>query len=112
VKFGTHSFSEVGRIGHSFDDGVKWMPDCVKSHIKGETNVHNEVPGPLFRPNGASLIMSSRISCIRLGPNLSPHAPNDSPIVGNVLYPLIYFYYFFFFIHYLGFEFCYCVSTT
>jgi WD repeat-containing protein 21A len=94
VKFGTHSFSEVGRIGHNFDDGVKWMPDCVKSHIKGETNVHNEVPGPLFRPNGASLIMSSRISCIRLGPNLSPHAPNDSPIVGNVLYPLIYFYFF------------------
>ncbi|WJX28028.1 hypothetical protein P8452_16796 [Trifolium repens] len=83
---GSLSFSEVGRIGHNFDDGVKWMPDCVKSHIKGETNVHNEVPGPLFRPNGASLIMSSRISCIRLGPNSSPHAPNDSPIVGNVLF--------------------------
>ncbi|XP_024631487.1 uncharacterized protein [Medicago truncatula] len=83
---GSLSFSEVGRIGQNFDDGVKWMPDCVKSRIKGKTDEHNEVPGPLFRPNGATLIMSSRISCIRLGPNVSPHAANDNPIVGNILF--------------------------
>lgn len=62
------------------------MPDCVKSRIKGKTDGHNEVPGPLFRPNGATLIMSSRISCIRLGPNVSPPAANDNPIVGNILF--------------------------
>lgn len=107
MKFGTHSFSEVGRIGQNFDDGVKWMPDCVKSRIKGKTDGHNEVPGPLFRPNGASLIMSSRISCIRLGPNVSPHAANDSPIVGNALYPLINFSFI-----YLGFRFCYYPIST
>ncbi|XP_004488222.2 uncharacterized protein [Cicer arietinum] len=83
---GSLSFSEVGRIGQNFDDGVKWMPVCVKNHIKGNTDVPSKVPGPLFRPNGASLLMSSRISCLRLGPNLSPHAVNDSPIVGNALF--------------------------
>lgn len=103
MKFGTRSFSEVGRIGQNFDDGVKWMPVCVKNHIKGNTDVPSKVPGPLFRPNGASLLMSSRISCLRLGPNLSPHAVNDSPIVGNALYPLFIFHSFI----YLGFTFCY-----
>lgn len=62
------------------------MPNCVKSHVEGKADEHNEVPGPVFRPNGASLLMSSRISCIRLGPKCSPHAVNDGPIAGQALY--------------------------
>ncbi|XP_061356559.1 uncharacterized protein LOC133300983 isoform X2 [Gastrolobium bilobum] len=80
------SFSEVGRVGQYFDGGVKWMPNCVRNYVKGKTDEHNEVPGPVFRPNGASLFMSSRISCIRLGPKCSSHAANDDPIVGHVLF--------------------------
>ncbi|CAL5184442.1 unnamed protein product [Lathyrus oleraceus] len=83
---GSLSFSEVGRIGQNFNDGVKWMPYCMKSNIKGKEDGHSKVPGPLFRHNGASLHMSSRISCIRLGPNLAPHVASDSPIVGNALF--------------------------
>lgn len=99
MKFGTRSFSEVGRIGQNFNDGVKWMPYCMKSNIKGKEDGHSKVPGPLFRHNGASLHMSSRISCIRLGPNLAPHVASDSPIVGNALYPLIYLFIIHAFIH-------------
>ncbi|KAK7303833.1 hypothetical protein RJT34_14750 [Clitoria ternatea] len=86
---GSLSFSDVGRVGHYLDGGVtgvKWMPDCVKNYAKGKTVEHNEVPGPLFRPNGASLHISSRISCIRLGPKCSSLAVNDGPVVGNALF--------------------------
>jgi len=63
------------------------MPDCLRRYVKGEID---EVPGPIFRPNGASLLMSSRISCIRLGPKRSSHAVNGDPNVGHALYPLFF----------------------
>ncbi|RDY13578.1 DDB1- and CUL4-associated factor 4, partial [Mucuna pruriens] len=63
------------------------MADCVKNYVKGKTVDHNEVLGPVFRPNRAALLMPSRISCIRLGPKCSSHAVNDGPIVGHALYP-------------------------
>ena len=68
------------------------MPDCVKNYVKGKTDEHDAVPGPVSRPNGGSLLMSSGISCIRLGPNCSSHAVNDGPgpVVGHALYPFIY----------------------
>lgn len=82
MKFGTHSFSEVGRVGQCFDGTVEWKPDFVKNYVKGETDEHNEVPEPVYRPN--SLLMSSSISCIR---KCSSHAVNDGPFVGHALYP-------------------------
>ncbi|XP_027362377.1 DDB1- and CUL4-associated factor 4 isoform X2 [Abrus precatorius] len=83
---GSLSFSEVGRFGQYFDGGIKWMPDCMKNYVKEKTIEHNVVPGPVFRPNGASLLMSSRISCIRLGPKCTSHAVNDGPTVGHALF--------------------------
>lgn len=87
MKFGTHSFSEVGRIRQHFDGGIKWLPDCVKGHVNGTTDEYFEDPGPILRPNGASLLMSSRISSIRLGQEYSSDSADDGPIIGQALYP-------------------------
>ncbi|XP_057429811.1 uncharacterized protein LOC130722938 [Lotus japonicus] len=83
---GTLSFCEVGRVGQNFDSGVTWMPDHVKNYVGGKADERYEVPGPVSRPNGASLIMSSRVSCIRLGSKCSSTAVNDDPIVGHALF--------------------------
>ncbi|XP_029130126.1 DDB1- and CUL4-associated factor 4 isoform X2 [Cajanus cajan] len=83
---GSLSFSEVGKVGQYFDGGAQWMADCVKNYDKGKTVEQDELLGPVFRPNRAALLMPSRISCIRLGPNCSSHAVNGSPIVGHALF--------------------------
>lgn len=88
LKFGACSFSEVGKVGQYFDGGVQWMPDCVRHYVKGKTDKHDEMPGPVFRPNGASLLMSSSISCIRLSAKRSSHAVSDGLNVGHALYPM------------------------
>ncbi|KAF7840268.1 DDB1- and CUL4-associated factor 4 isoform X2 [Senna tora] len=83
---GSLSFSEVGKAGQYFGGGVKWMPDRVKKYVKGEKDEHVEVPGPVFRPNGATLLMSSSISCIRLGLKRSFHAAENDPNIGHALF--------------------------
>ncbi|KAL1320982.1 hypothetical protein HN51_065705 [Arachis hypogaea] len=83
---GSFSLCEVGRDGGYFDGEVKWTPDCVKSYAKGKTDENNVVPGPVSRPTGGSVVMSSGISCIRSGPECSSHAANGGPIVGHALF--------------------------
>ncbi|XP_057511757.1 uncharacterized protein LOC130793907 [Actinidia eriantha] len=63
---GSLSFYEFGKVGQQFDYGVICMPDCVwpLGTEKGEMLV--EVPGPLWKPSGASVQMSSNISCIKM----------------------------------------------
>lgn len=69
------------------------MPVCVRNYVKGEKGEHDQVPGPgpVFRRNGASLIMSSTISSIRLRPNWSSHVVDDDPSVAHALYPICFF---------------------
>ncbi|KOM27885.1 hypothetical protein LR48_Vigan468s004700, partial [Vigna angularis] len=86
---GSLSFSEVGGVGQYFDDGTKWIADCVRNFVKGKTFERDEVRKPVFRPNRAALLMPSRISCIRLGPKCSPQAENDGSVAGRVLYPFL-----------------------
>lgn len=88
------SFSQVGGVGRNHDGGTKWRADCVKNYVKGRTDEHNEVLKPVFKPNRAALLMSSRISSIRLGPKCSSHAVNDGHIVGRALYPFEFFWLF------------------
>ncbi|KAH1147343.1 hypothetical protein AAZX31_15G148300 [Glycine max] len=83
---GSMSFSQVGGVGRNYDGGTKWRADCVKNYVKGRTDEHNEVLKPVFKPNRAALLMSSRISSIRLGPKCSSHAVNDGHIVGRALF--------------------------
>ncbi|XLR61226.1 hypothetical protein S83_011898 [Arachis hypogaea] len=83
---GSFSLCEVGRDGGYFDGEVKWTPDCVKNYAKGKTDENNVVPGPVSRPTGGSVVMSSGISCIRSGPECSSHAANGGPIVGHALF--------------------------
>ncbi|KAJ1407607.1 WD40/YVTN repeat-like-containing domain superfamily, partial [Sesbania bispinosa] len=82
---GSVSFSRIGTVGLYMDGGATWMPDCVRNYVKGKTDKHNDMPQPVVRPNGGSLLMSSRISCLRLSPKFSSHAVNDGPVPGHAL---------------------------
>ncbi|MED6143343.1 hypothetical protein PIB30_005259 [Stylosanthes scabra] len=83
---GSFSLCEVGRDGGYFDGEVEWSPDFVKNYVKGKSDEHNVVPGTVSRPTGGSVVMSSGISCIRLGPECSSHVANGGPIVGHALF--------------------------
>ncbi|MED6221436.1 hypothetical protein PIB30_054600, partial [Stylosanthes scabra] len=83
---GSFSLCEVGRDGGYFDGEVEWSPDFVKNYVKGKSDEYNVMPGTVSRPTGGSVVMSSGISCIRLGPECSSHVANGGPIVGHALF--------------------------
>ncbi|KAG5516139.1 hypothetical protein RHGRI_036999 [Rhododendron griersonianum] len=63
---GSLSFYVVGKVRQQFDYGIGCMPDRVwpLSIEEGERFV--ELPGHLWRPSGASVNMSSKISCMKM----------------------------------------------
>ncbi|XP_059437328.1 uncharacterized protein LOC132170380 isoform X3 [Corylus avellana] len=63
---GSLSFVEVGKVRQHFDYGVKCMPDRVWPLIKENDAEFVRIPGHIQRLAGASLQMSSNISCIKL----------------------------------------------
>jgi hypothetical protein len=80
------SFVEVGKVRQHFDYGVKCMPDHVWPLIKENDADFVRIPGHIRRLAGASLQMSSNISCIKLFRKHSS-TMDDSSNIQKALYP-------------------------
>ncbi|XP_028091136.1 DDB1- and CUL4-associated factor 4 isoform X1 [Camellia sinensis] len=76
------SLCEVGKVGQQFDYGDKFMPDCVWPLNTRKREVCVEVPVHLWRPPGASMLMSSNISCIKM---CGKHSNTESSSMQHVL---------------------------
>ena len=81
------SFYEFGKVGQQFDSGVICMPDCVWPLGTEKREKLVEVPGPLWKPSGTSVKMSSNISCIKM---YGKHFNTDGSPMQHVLYPSKY----------------------
>lgn len=74
----------VGKGRQQFDHGVGCVPDCVWPLIIEERERFVEVPGHLWRPSGASVNMSSNISCMKM---FGKHSDTDGLPSQHLLYP-------------------------
>ncbi|KAK6254250.1 hypothetical protein QUC31_015970 [Theobroma cacao] len=81
---GSLSFLNVGKFGQHFEYGLTHIPDLVGPSTKVEAE-SNETPQYMWRPLGASLRMSSRISCIKLFEKCSTFTNNDDSKVRRAL---------------------------
>ncbi|XP_058197752.1 uncharacterized protein LOC131313454 isoform X2 [Rhododendron vialii] len=63
---GCLSFYVVGKVQQQFDYGIGCMPDRVWPLSIEERERFVELPGHLWRPSGASVNMSSNISCMKM----------------------------------------------
>ncbi|OAY54404.1 uncharacterized protein LOC110611784 isoform X2 [Manihot esculenta] len=73
---GSLSLFEVGKGGHS-DNGENCIPDCVRSVVEENTEECSKAPVHIWRPAGASLQMSSSLSCIKLFGKHPSYAADD-----------------------------------
>ncbi|XVF46084.1 hypothetical protein PTKIN_Ptkin02bG0259800 [Pterospermum kingtungense] len=73
---GSLSFLKVEKFGQHLDCGVTYIPDHIwpSTKVKAQSN---KTPQYMWKPPGASLQMSSRISCIRLSEKQSLFTSND-----------------------------------
>ncbi|RVW21500.1 hypothetical protein CK203_110988 [Vitis vinifera] len=83
------SLYEVAKVGHHFDYGVKCMPDRVWPPVIGKQTDCSKAVGHIWRPTGASLVMQSSISCIKMVGKHSPCTIDDQSAIQHVLYPFI-----------------------
>lgn len=63
---GSLSFFQVGKVGEHFVNGVKCIPDRVWPFSEEDRADRNRTSPPLWRSAGASIQLSSAISCIKL----------------------------------------------
>ena len=83
------SLYEVAKVGQHFDYGVKCMPDRVWPPVIGKQTECSKAVGHIWRPTGASLVMQSSISCIKMVGKHSPCTIDDQSAIQHVLYPFI-----------------------
>ncbi|XP_062082889.1 uncharacterized protein LOC133789153 isoform X2 [Humulus lupulus] len=62
---GSLSFSDVGNVRQQFDHGLQSVPYCVWPITRGDETKRSGSPEHIWRGSGASLQMSSNISCIK-----------------------------------------------
>ncbi|KAJ9709429.1 hypothetical protein PVL29_001078 [Vitis rotundifolia] len=79
------SLYEVAKVGQHFDYGVKCMPDRVWPPVIGKQTECSKAVGHIWRPTGASLVMQSSISCIKMVGKHSPCTIDDRSAIQHVL---------------------------
>ncbi|OVA01555.1 WD40 repeat [Macleaya cordata] len=82
---GSLSLYEVEKDGQHFDYGIKCMPDFVWPLTTENQAECNNVPGHIWRPAGASTLMSSNISCIQRTQKHYPRTPDDNLSIQHAL---------------------------
>ncbi|KAK9268072.1 hypothetical protein L1049_010511 [Liquidambar formosana] len=82
---GTLSLFEVGKVGQHFDYGVKCMPDHVWPRNIENQKESSKEPGNIWRPLGASVVMPSSVSSIKMLGKHSPHTIDDGSTIQHAL---------------------------
>ncbi|KAF2286858.1 hypothetical protein GH714_033400 [Hevea brasiliensis] len=77
IDIHTPGLFEVGKSGQHFDSGEKCIPDLVRPVVEVNKAECSKAPGHIWRPEGASLQMSSNISCIKLFGKHPSYAVDD-----------------------------------